>query len=170
MFRGLFYKRELTYIALIVVVALPLYSFFLSRYVRRKRLQQIIKFGVLLSYIFAIIYFTLLCKQPQNEPLANLTPFWSYSRFFEVDYQWQIYMNILLFIPFGFFLPAIFRKFKFCKVLLFAIAVSSVIEVTQYFQCLGLCEFDDVFHNTLGAVIGYGYWIFAIYIERLLLK
>lgn len=34
-------------------------------------------------------------------------------------------------------------------------ACSVSIELTQYFTGRGLFEFDDIFHNTLGAVIGY---------------
>lgn len=32
------------------------------------------------------------------------------------------------------------------------------LEITQYFTGRGLCEFDDVFHNTLGACIGFIIW------------
>jgi glycopeptide antibiotics resistance protein len=35
---------------------------------------------------------------------------------------------------------------------------SAAIEITQYFTGRGLCEFDDVFHNTLGACIGFIIW------------
>lgn len=39
-----------------------------------------------------------------------------------------------------------------------ALAFSVFIEATQYFTGRGLCEFDDVFHNTLGACIGFIIW------------
>ncbi|WP_288535663.1 VanZ family protein [uncultured Ruminococcus sp.] len=35
---------------------------------------------------------------------------------------------------------------------------SAAIEITQYFTGRGLCEFDDVFNNTLGACIGFIIW------------
>ena len=39
-----------------------------------------------------------------------------------------------------------------------AIMFSAAIEITQYFTGRGLCEFDDVFNNTLGACIGFIIW------------
>lgn len=40
-----------------------------------------------------------------------------------------------------------------------------MIEFFQYYFCLGMSEFDDVFHNTLGTVIGYIYWKFLMIIR-----
>lgn len=40
--------------------------------------------------------------------------------------------------------------------ILFGCLVSVAIEVLQFFTQRGLCELDDVIHNTLGVVIGYG--------------
>ena len=43
---------------------------------------------------------------------------------------------------------------------------SSVIELSQLALKRGLCEFDDVFHNTLGCVIGYGVGMMMIGMVR----
>jgi len=43
-------------------------------------------------------------------------------------------------------------------IILSTIGLSFGIEVIQLVFKLGLFEFDDVFHNVLGAVIGYGLW------------
>lgn len=64
--------------------------------------------------------------------------------------------NILLFIPFGFFLSAIEGGGK--RVILTGAIVSASIEIIQYIAALGLAEIDDVISNTLGAVIGFGVW------------
>ena len=72
----------------------------------------------------------------------------------------QILYNVLVFIPWGILLPALVqvkRKFRF--VVLGTVGISLAIEVTQLVFKLGLFEFDDVIHNTLGAVIGYGVWL-----------
>ncbi len=37
--------------------------------------------------------------------------------------------------------------------------LSFAIESTQYVTKTGFAEFDDVFHNTLGCVIGYGIYL-----------
>ena len=89
----------------------------------------------------------------------DLTLFWSYARFDQADIRWQVYMNVFLFLPFGFMLPwTSVRLQRWWKVLLIAAVFSALTEAAQYFLRIGLCETDDVIHNTLGAVIGYGYW------------
>jgi len=40
------------------------------------------------------------------------------------------------------------------KGLWFAVGLSIVIELLQLITARGLCEFDDVFHNMIGAVMG----------------
>ena len=96
----------------------------------------------------------------QNDvPQLIMTPFWSYAKFSQIEIRWQIYMNVFLFIPFGFMLPWCAEKLqRLWKVLLIAAAFSILIEAAQYFLRIGYCELDDVIHNTLGAMIGYGYW------------
>ena len=59
--------------------------------------------------------------------------------------------NILFFIPFGFLAPVKMLK----KCLIFGAAFSVIIEITQYFAYLGLCELDDIICNGLGTVIGF---------------
>jgi glycopeptide antibiotics resistance protein len=47
---------------------------------------------------------------------------------------------------------------KIRMVALSAFGISFSIEVIQLVFKMGLFEFDDMFHNVLGAVIGYGLW------------
>ena len=92
-------------------------------------------------------------------PEVELTPFWSYAVLRRADIRWQIWLNILLFVPLGFLLPwsgAVWRRLW--RTALAALALSVLTEAAQYILRIGLCETDDVIHNTLGAVIGYGYW------------
>ena len=53
-------------------------------------------------------------------------------------------------------LPTAYAKMKLSSVTAAAFAVSLTIELTQLITKRGLFEFDDMFHNTLGAIIGYG--------------
>ena len=56
-------------------------------------------------------------------------------------------------------LPEIFKVMRRLRfVAASAAGVSFVIEVVQLVFKLGLFEFDDIFHNTLGAVIGFVMW------------
>ena len=58
--------------------------------------------------------------------------------------------------PFGFLLSFICTKNALLKSFLFGAAFSACIELSQLFFKRGLCEFDDLFHNTLGSVVGCG--------------
>ena len=74
----------------------------------------------------------------------ELIPFWSYG---DPSLRTEILLNVLLFIPVG----ILAGKWK---VIPAAACFSLLIEGTQLLTGRGLFEFDDVIHNTLGAVIG----------------
>lgn len=78
----------------------------------------------------------------------------------------DLLLNIILFIPFGFFLPYIWPKLNFWKTILWAFCVSTVIEVTQYLAHWGCLEIDDIINNTVGACIGYGCFKIYQYLSR----
>lgn len=64
--------------------------------------------------------------------------------------------NIILFLPFGFFLPMRCRKInKLSKSLLVGMAFSVSIEIVQLFMPNRWTDIDDVLLNTLGTGIGY---------------
>jgi len=63
--------------------------------------------------------------------------------------------NIIMFLPLGFFLPLLWKKFDSSKtMLIFGILLSSAIETTQSFSYRG-ADIDDVLLNTAGALGGY---------------
>lgn len=72
----------------------------------------------------------------------------------------SIGLNILLFVPLGYLIPSVFSFFhRWWRVLLAGLGFSLMIEVVQLATHLGWFDASDLFHNTLGAVIGYGgYW------------
>ena len=70
-----------------------------------------------------------------------------------------VILNVLLFIPLGYLLPAMFRGVnRWWKMLLLGLVVSGLIEAAQGYFHLGWVEPDDLMNNTLGAVIGYMIW------------
>ena len=65
------------------------------------------------------------------------------------------YLNIALFVPIGALLPlASGRKRGIWLALVTGILISTSIEGLQLWLCRGLFEFDDIFDNTLGCVLG----------------
>ena len=75
--------------------------------------------------------------------------------------------NIVLFIPFGFYIPVIWRKLQsLWKMMIVSIIIPVFIETTQYFIGRSI-DVDDVILNTLAIIIGYfiyrvGNWFLKI--------
>ena len=135
----------------------------------RKRGEKIsgkeVFWGLALSvYIVCLIGVTLLGRTWWEEYDIRLEPFWSYRYILESSSRWssrqmvkQILYNILAFLPWGFLTPKCFGKpIGFRKLVGSAFIASVGIELVQLVGQCGLCELDDVIHNTLGAVVGYG--------------
>ena len=68
-------------------------------------------------------------------------------------------MNVVVFIPAGVLLGWSFRKITWWKVFLLAASFSILIESLQFVFKRGFAEFDDVFHNVVGCMIGYGVYM-----------
>ena len=103
--------------------------------------------ALLISYTLIILGETLLFRTPGHTGI-ELTPFWSYAY---PEMKWEIVANILLFIPFGFLAGNLWGW----KAIPLAAFLSFCIEAVQLVCKLGFFEFDDMIHNTAGAVIGY---------------
>ncbi len=73
-------------------------------------------------------------------------------------------MNVFLFLPFGFLLGFAAGR-NFLQSLLIGFLFSVCIEAAQYYFALGMCELDDVFHNSLGTALGYSYWKALSWVE-----
>ena len=76
--------------------------------------------------------------------------FWSW-RVWAVQRS-QIIANVIMFVPVGVLVGWIWRW----RGLWIAAGLSVGIEILQLVTARGLCEFDDVIHNMIGAVIGIG--------------
>ena len=120
--------------------------------------------GLALSvYLIILLGGTILNRDIDKEFAIKLTPFWSYyEAIIEKDkgLAFQMLGNVLIFIPLGVLLPEVWDRIRNIRwIILIAASVSFSLELVQLIFRLGLFEFDDVFHNVLGAVIGYGLFI-----------
>lgn len=62
---------------------------------------------------------------------------------------------MFLLLPVGTLLPIGLRKqLNWWQGLLVGILLSGIIELLQLILCRGLFEFDDIFHNSIGCMIG----------------
>ena len=64
--------------------------------------------------------------------------------------------NIVMFVPLGFFLRALFPKCrKFLRCMGTVAVIMATVELVQLVTLRGFCELDDVMLNILGAAIGF---------------
>lgn len=115
------------------------------------------------TYLALLLGGTILSREIGLYGTEDFIPFWSYYEVFarrNVDIGMQMLANVILFIPWGIIIPIAFpRMRRFVWNVVASVIFSAMIEVVQLlFEC-GRCELDDVIHNTLGAVIGYGIWM-----------
>ncbi len=124
----------------------------------RHKFRKIICIIVFIIYVVVVLNITLLSRTPSVRR-RMLTPFWEYRELiYGMDrLYWfgQIIGNIVMLMPLGIFLCLMYRRLNAIHIGIIGCAFSTFIETTQYFTGRGLLEFDDIFHNTLGAVIGY---------------
>lgn len=104
--------------------------------------------GLLVGYAFLILAETVLIRKPFVGEHIKLELFWSW-RAWSVQ-QNQILTNIIMFVPVGVLAGRIWRW----KGLWVAAGLSIAIELLQLITARGLCEFDDVFHNMIGDLLG----------------
>lgn len=112
--------------------------------------KKIVLTCFLIVYMAFILCETLLSRKPFEGEHLQLELFWSYK---VIDVQFkQMIGNVLLFIPVGLLLKLLGVSARL--VLLIGFTFSCSIELFQYLLKFGLCELDDVLHNTVGTLLG----------------
>ena len=72
----------------------------------------------------------------------------------------NLFGNILLFVPLGLLLPAVWpRLARWWKTLGVCAGAVIAVELTQMLTLLGYCDIDDLILNLLGAALGYGLFL-----------
>lgn len=127
---------------------------------KRLKGRQVIVSLLFILYILSVCALTLLNRGANYEGSVNLALFSSYREawydFSVRDWQY-IYFNIAMFVPLGFFLPLMHKRFfAIGWTVLAAMLSTGFIEAVQYITGVGIFELDDLFNNILGALIGFG--------------
>lgn len=133
---------------------------------------------ILAVYFLLVLLITLGNRLFDTEVEINLRLFSTYEMMFDRTFTqlrngnyskaWQefiwigyvswscIILNILLFVPLGYLLPLSLNKLdKWHIVLVIGIGLSAAIETAQLLTHRGWFDVDDIFHNGLGAFIGW---------------
>lgn len=86
------------------------------------------------------------------DPSVNLIPFGDEKNY---RFFFQVGMNAVMFLPFGFLLPVLWKSCRSWKATTLAgFVTSALIELLQLF-CFRATDVDDLLMNTLGAFLGY---------------
>ena len=136
------------------IVSLPLAMVFM-RFADRKRFSQKwiwVALFVLYMNAMLIIVGTPAFSYIVWDPTINYIPFSDFS----VRNMIGMALNIVMFIPFGAFLPIYFTYFQKARRTVWAgFLMSLSIEVLQLFT-FRATDVDDLMMNTVGALVGYG--------------
>ena len=146
--------------------------------VRDKRYKRLIIISRLLfvAYMVFALYFLLFAETFGRGSINrgysyNLELFREIRRYMEWSSKSQLGMkmmflniwgNIIIFMPFGFFIPTVVKKAKnivIVTILSFVFSVS--VEVTQLLTKAGSFDVDDLLLNTIGGAIGYILYVAA---------
>lgn len=166
-------------IVLVVIVFLLMiigYGIVYKKICKGKRRIDFKKFFwwfILIFYLFVVLSVTLFRRYGfWNGNLISF--FYSYKEAWisASETAWRnIILNIFMFVPLGFWLPVGKEKFRvFWKTSLVGCLLTVAIEGLQLIFSLGLFEVADVFNNTLGTMIGYGFYKIVEYFVQLYKK
>lgn len=137
---------------------------------KNSKLIKYISLAILLMWFAFIIRLTVSGREAIDEYRIKTAFFWTLrDAWSKKSAQIWFYLvaNIYIFVPLGLLLPIVFKKMRsFLNIAVSGLACSFTIEVIQFFFKLGYFEFDDLFNNTLGTVLGYALYVVTISIAK----
>ena len=131
---------------------------------RRLRILAGILFVFYLLLLIYLVFFVYVRQEvmAMGELQYNLVPFREIGRYYH--YQngnfnfltlTNLYGNILMFMPFGFLLPAFVPRLRrFFPMVILAFFASLLIELMQLYTHRGVFDVDDIILNTIGGAVG----------------
>ena len=122
-----------------------------------------VRYGAVLllaEWVFLVLCAIVFFRETGAVRGYNLMPFWSYWDYGKDSYFLEMFgeniLNVLLFVPTGLLARYGLQGMTLKRVLFFGGGLSVFIELLQFIFKKGFCETDDVIHNVLGCIIGYG--------------
>lgn len=136
---------------IIAIISSMLFIKIIDKDARLKKYILIVFFSFYLAQMFIIVGIPALQVIEWN-PVGNIIPF----RDKQVDgYRFQVTMNVIMFMPFGFLIPMIWRELRGALRMVFtSLSGSLLIELIQLFS-YRKTDVDDLIMNTLGGLTGY---------------
>lgn len=119
-----------------------------------------VAFLLIIEYIILIFCSTVVFRYATAFDKCKFTLFWSYDK---PELIKENIMNVLVFVPIGFLMGCAIKEIKWWQVLIIGVSVSFSIELLQLVLKRGYSELDDMMHNVIGCMIGYGMLSFVKY-------
>lgn len=135
-----------------------------QRQVRRYRILGRVLFVL---YIVFLVYFLCFSELYGRTEVSegyryNLELFKEINRFIQYREELgafavfaNLFGNILIFVPYGFFISMASTSRSFFQALFYSFALSLGVEIFQLLTKVGSFDVDDLLLNTLGGVLGY---------------
>lgn len=122
------------------------------------------------SYAVVVLGATMFMRAETYQSGNILPLFYSYRDAwvnFSVTAWRNIILNVCMFVPFGILLPSMMKFFRSAwKTYLSGFLLALCIEGVQLLSRRGIFELDDILHNTLGMMIGYGIYTIAVSVRK----
>lgn len=143
---------------------------------KRKRFRILGKILFVL-YIGFLLYFLIFSDWygrtgEMREYHYNLVLFQEINRFWYhrdrlgwIAYA-NLFGNVLIFVPFGFFMPMASRYRSLFLTLFYSFGLSFLVEAFQFVSRVGSFDVDDLLLNTIGGVLGYIIFVICNTIRR----
>ena len=132
---------------------------------KRTLTDQIILITMMTGYLVIYVYLTFIYRKPLEQRQLLSEPFGSYRHAFSLEgglhiehfsTARQILLNILVYVPPGCMLPALFSRIR--HPYLASVGACTLLtlstEILQWITRLGYCEVDDLINNMIGGLIG----------------
>ncbi len=120
--------------------------------------KKVILWSLAAVYLLLLLYATLL-RGWTGIRAVNLHLFRAWREAwnnYSVKNWLNVLLNVAMFVPLGILLPLLCPKLeKWYAVIGTGFCLSVVIELIQLWRCIGVCDVDDLFANTLGTVTGF---------------
>ena len=122
-------------------------------------IKRFVLLSIAAEYYFLVLCTTVICRTETSSTHLELRPFWNYGDIWnKTDYPQdliEVSLNVALFMPIGMLIAGILGNRSTSKAVMIGAILSTIVEISQLVTLRGLCETDDVIHNTFGCLLGY---------------
>ena len=165
-----FIRIPLEWWLLVVMVGIVLSLILGEMYsTKKKGILQMVLFFFLFEYLLVVLISTVFSRVSSDEYLYKLELFWSYRNFLEIGVIGVLFENVynlFLLFPYGFCVRIIFARMKLVWIWVSGTFISLIIEFLQLALKKGYFELDDIFHNSIGVLLGCLFYFLVVKISK----